>query len=229
MKLTINIAWTAPRIFKGVVTSIHDGDTFTAVVDQGLGIWNHGIHKNQDGLNIRLYGVNARELEQDGGIEARDALSGSSSPATRSPSSATSGTSTPVGSTATSSWSAASTWPRSCWPRAGLLARTTARAPSLSRLPQEGCLMTKQHLQETLAQHQRKVHNDLLRETDLALARRLSDTVKDGGDELVAEVRQRMESSRVMVEAYGESLTTHDYVTNTIEYLADVLRERHRS
>jgi endonuclease YncB( thermonuclease family) len=76
MKLTINIAGVdSPRIFKGVVTSIHDGDTFTAVVDQGLGIWNHGIHKNQDGLNIRLYGVNARELEQDGGIEARDALS----------------------------------------------------------------------------------------------------------------------------------------------------------
>jgi hypothetical protein len=89
--------------------------------------------------------------------------------------------------------------------------------------------MTKQHLQETLAQHQRKVHNDLLRETDLALARRLSDTVKDGGDELVAEVRRRVEASRVMVTAYGDNLSTHDYVTLTLDYLAEVLRERHAS
>ena len=88
--------------------------------------------------------------------------------------------------------------------------------------------MTKQHLQEFHAAPQRRVTEDLQREGDLTVARRLSeDFLTD--EALITEVRQRMESSRVMVEAYGESLTTHDYVTNTIEYLADVLRERHRS
>lgn len=68
-------------MFRGVVQSIHDGDTFAALVDQGLGQWNHGIRKAQDGLRIRLYGVNAREIEEEGGPEARDALASFMPPA----------------------------------------------------------------------------------------------------------------------------------------------------
>jgi hypothetical protein len=86
--------------------------------------------------------------------------------------------------------------------------------------------MTKQHLQEFHAAPQRRVTEDLQREGDLTVARRLSeDFLTD--EALITEVRQRMESSRVMVEAYGESLTTHDYVTQTLMFLAEVIRERH--
>ena len=64
----------SPDVFRGMVTGVIDGDTFKAWVDQGLGIWNRGITKAQDGLSIRLFGANARELEEEGGPEARDHL-----------------------------------------------------------------------------------------------------------------------------------------------------------
>jgi len=55
-----------------LVREVHDGDTLYGWVDQGLGIWNHGTSKA--GLGLRLWGCNARELAQPGGVEARDHL-----------------------------------------------------------------------------------------------------------------------------------------------------------
>lgn len=86
--------------------------------------------------------------------------------------------------------------------------------------------MTKKHLQEGYAEHYAKVSDDLQRENDLTLARTLAeDVLKD--EELVTEVRQRVESSRLMVTAYGDTMATHDYVTQTLGFLSEVLRERH--
>lgn len=54
------------------VNEIHDGDTIYAFIDHGCGIWNHGhaVH----GVGLRFIGMNARELSEPGGPEARDFL-----------------------------------------------------------------------------------------------------------------------------------------------------------
>lgn len=54
------------RVYPAVVVSVHDGDTATVSVDQG---WD-----NSRLCAIRLYGMNAIELIQPGGPEARDHL-----------------------------------------------------------------------------------------------------------------------------------------------------------
>lgn len=54
------------RVYPAVVVSVHDGDTATVSVDQG---WD-----NSRLCAIRLYGMNAIELNQPGGPEARDHL-----------------------------------------------------------------------------------------------------------------------------------------------------------
>lgn len=53
--------------YTAVVVEVHDGDTFTADVDLGFGVWLRG-------QSYRLAGCNARELAEPGGIEARDHL-----------------------------------------------------------------------------------------------------------------------------------------------------------
>lgn len=53
--------------YNAIVRDVHDGDTITADIDLGLGIWKHGVA-------LRLYGCNARELKDAGGAEARDNL-----------------------------------------------------------------------------------------------------------------------------------------------------------
>ena len=52
---------------RATVRNVHDGDTIYADLDQGLGIWNRNI-------GLRLAGINARELSEPGGKEARDVV-----------------------------------------------------------------------------------------------------------------------------------------------------------
>lgn len=59
-----------------IVQKVHDGDTCTVDLDLGLDTWKHG-------LTLRLYGCNARELNQPGGTEARDNLSSLIPPGTK--------------------------------------------------------------------------------------------------------------------------------------------------
>ena len=57
--------------YKAVVTSIHDGDTFTADIDLGFGVWL----KKQ---TIRLFGINAPEIKGEFrslGLTSKDRLS----------------------------------------------------------------------------------------------------------------------------------------------------------
>lgn len=56
------------RRFPMVVVSVHDGDTCRAFLDQGGDGWWL--------TNVRLHGVAARELDDPGGPEARDYLTG---------------------------------------------------------------------------------------------------------------------------------------------------------
>jgi endonuclease YncB( thermonuclease family) len=53
--------------YSAIIRNVHDGDSITVDLDQGLGTWKHG-------LALRLYGCNAQELGQPGGGEARDNL-----------------------------------------------------------------------------------------------------------------------------------------------------------
>lgn len=53
--------------YTAAVLSVHDGDTITADVDLGFGVW---VSRQA----FRLLGLNARELSQLGGPEARDNL-----------------------------------------------------------------------------------------------------------------------------------------------------------
>lgn len=53
--------------YTAVVTAVHDGDTLTADVSLGFGMWLRG-------QAFRLAGLNARELAQPGGKEARAEL-----------------------------------------------------------------------------------------------------------------------------------------------------------
>lgn len=59
---------TAPRVYPAVVTGVHDGDSVTCLADLGWGVLRV--------VTVRLSGVNAIELNQPGGREARDHLAG---------------------------------------------------------------------------------------------------------------------------------------------------------
>ena len=55
------------REFPAVISSIYDGDTVNVWCDQGFNVWHY--------TEIRLKGIAARKLSQEGGKEARDYLS----------------------------------------------------------------------------------------------------------------------------------------------------------
>lgn len=55
--------------YEAVITAVHDGDTLTADVSLGFGVWVRA-------QVFRLVGCNARELADPGGPEARDNLAG---------------------------------------------------------------------------------------------------------------------------------------------------------
>ena len=57
---------------EALIRSAHDGDTLYGDIDQGLGVWNRGLSKS--GMGLRLWGCNAREIEDPGGPEARARL-----------------------------------------------------------------------------------------------------------------------------------------------------------
>jgi endonuclease YncB( thermonuclease family) len=59
--------------YKAEISAIHDGDTVHAVIDLGFGI-TKGSESSVPGALLRLDGCNARELEEPGGIEAREHL-----------------------------------------------------------------------------------------------------------------------------------------------------------
>jgi endonuclease YncB( thermonuclease family) len=56
----------SPYQYVAYVTAVHDGDTLTVRVDLGFDTWRV--------QNVRLVGINARELSMPGGREARDHL-----------------------------------------------------------------------------------------------------------------------------------------------------------
>lgn len=56
--------------YKANITAVYDGDTCTADIDLGLGVW---VHKEK----LRLHRINAPELkgdEKEDGLESRDFL-----------------------------------------------------------------------------------------------------------------------------------------------------------
>lgn len=53
----------APYCYRAVVDRVIDGDTLTATIDLGFGVW---IHEQ----SLRLLGINAREKSDQGGQEA---------------------------------------------------------------------------------------------------------------------------------------------------------------
>lgn len=53
--------------YRAIVRGVHDGDTCTVDIDQGLNTWRHGE-------NIRILGINAIELASPGGQEAQQHL-----------------------------------------------------------------------------------------------------------------------------------------------------------
>lgn len=55
--------------YDAVVCAVHDGDTVTVDVDLGFSIWHRG-------MRVRLYGINAPELNTEAGKAARVFLSG---------------------------------------------------------------------------------------------------------------------------------------------------------
>lgn len=70
--------------YPATVLDVHDGDTFKATIDLGIGttakdrdlgfhlyVENHRLVLHAD---VRLAGCNARELAQPGGVEARDTV-----------------------------------------------------------------------------------------------------------------------------------------------------------
>lgn len=62
-----------PYTYLATVMSIHDGDSIHVEVDLGFGVWK-GSENNVPGVMLRLFGCNAIELKDPGGIEARDNL-----------------------------------------------------------------------------------------------------------------------------------------------------------
>lgn len=63
----------APYIFNATVVYVRDGDTVNMVIDRGM--WDY-CGSFDHPTPIRIYGVNAREISQPGGPEARDHLTG---------------------------------------------------------------------------------------------------------------------------------------------------------
>lgn len=63
-----------PYVYNAVVESVWDGDTIHASLDLGMGIWDRGTDSTKTGILVRLNGCNAIELDQPGGVEARDHL-----------------------------------------------------------------------------------------------------------------------------------------------------------
>jgi micrococcal nuclease len=59
---------SAPRTYPATVTGVHDGDSISCLADLGWGVWR--------AVTVRLAGINAQELAQPGGKEARDHLLG---------------------------------------------------------------------------------------------------------------------------------------------------------
>jgi len=57
----------ADYMYNGVVMAVHDGDTITINVDLGFNTWHL--------CPFRLLGCNARELKDEGGLEAQINLS----------------------------------------------------------------------------------------------------------------------------------------------------------
>lgn len=62
-----------PYVYNAVIQSVHDGDSIHASVSLGFGIW-HGSEDSVPGVMLRIAGLNARELSEEGGEEARDHL-----------------------------------------------------------------------------------------------------------------------------------------------------------
>lgn len=61
----------APFVFNAKVHHVHDGDTIYVVVDMGM---FHYAGSADDPVPIRVYGINARELDEPGGPEAAENL-----------------------------------------------------------------------------------------------------------------------------------------------------------
>lgn len=59
----------APFLFNASVVSVHDGDTFSVVIDRGMYDYTGSVDHP---IPIRLVGMAARELDDPGGPEARD-------------------------------------------------------------------------------------------------------------------------------------------------------------
>jgi endonuclease YncB( thermonuclease family) len=51
------------RAFPATISSVYDGDSFTALADLGFSVWRY--------VNVRLNGCNAIELRNPGGHEAK--------------------------------------------------------------------------------------------------------------------------------------------------------------
>jgi endonuclease YncB( thermonuclease family) len=63
----------APFVYNATVIDVHDGDTFSVTVDRGFyDFYGSPAHP----IPVRILGINAIELDQPGGIEARDNLAG---------------------------------------------------------------------------------------------------------------------------------------------------------
>jgi endonuclease YncB( thermonuclease family) len=62
-----------PYTYKATVCSAHDGDSIHVDIDLGFGL-TLGSDNSVPGAMLRLAGCNARELEEEGGIEAREHL-----------------------------------------------------------------------------------------------------------------------------------------------------------
>lgn len=52
--------------YHAIAEDVHDGDTFNAAVDLGFGVWFK--------IKCRIHNIDAIELKDPGGIEARDFL-----------------------------------------------------------------------------------------------------------------------------------------------------------
>lgn len=62
-----------PYTYKATIRSVIDGDSIHASIDLGMGVW-HGSENSVPGVLLRLAGLNARELSEEGGVEAREHL-----------------------------------------------------------------------------------------------------------------------------------------------------------
>lgn len=65
-----------PYTYVATIRSVYDGDTIHADIDLGFGITKGNDESHVPGALLRLRGCNARELHEEGGKEAREALRG---------------------------------------------------------------------------------------------------------------------------------------------------------